>query len=362
MREIKDIKINKVPSPTWRWLSLNDYFLSNVEVPAGISSETELPLAVEVKEIPEFSAGDIKSGMGDDFNKLMKCSNAPVHLFKKTKSGAADSPVSIKLMFNDSCSEAYQAEFELVDDSSLTVVMDLETEEGASGLGAVSVRYKLGQNAKLNLIQLVHCEGDYTILDDIGGECADKANFSLIQIVIGSGKVFLGASSALEGKRSRLDTKLAYLVDGGGYLDVNYIADHLGKKTESEIGVAGVLRDSAKKVFRGTIDFKKGCAGAVGSEIEDVILMNEGVINQTIPVILCAEEDVEGSHGATIGKLPSDMLFYMTSRGMELDNIYELMARARITAVSQSIPVPEFRDKIEEILDEKAADRKEREL
>ena len=44
--------------------------------------------------------------------------------------------------------------------------------------------------------------------------------------------------------------------------------------------------------------------------------MGEDAVNQTIPLILCGEEDVQGSHGATIGRLDDELLFYLCSRGM----------------------------------------------
>ena len=77
----------------------------------------------------------------------------------------------------------------------------------------------------------------------------------------------------------------------------------------------------------GTIDFKNGCAGAKGAEIEEVILRDDGVLNKTIPVILCAEEDVEGSHGATIGRLDEDLIFYMQTRGFEEEEVYRLISK-----------------------------------
>lgn len=121
-------------------------------------------------------------------------------------------------------------------------------------------------------------------------------------------------------------------------LDMNYVALHEGKKSVSEIKTDGVLHENSKKLFRGTIDFKKGAAGAVGNEKEDVLLLDDDVVNQTIPLILCAEEDVEGNHGATIGKLDDDMVFYLESRGMELPKIYKMMAKARIDAVLRLVP------------------------
>ena len=119
---------------------------------------------------------------------------------------------------------------------------------------------------------------------------------------------------------------------------MNYVALHEGKKSVSEIRTDGVLNENARKLFRGTIDFKNGAAGAVGNEKEDVLLLDDNVVNQTIPLILCAEEDVEGNHGATIGKLDEDLVFYLESRGMALAEIYRMMAKARIDAVLRFVP------------------------
>ena len=86
-----------------------------------------------------------------------------------------------------------------------------------------------------------------------------------------------------------------------------------------------MLSDRAFKLFRGTIDFKAGSVGAEGEETEDVLLMGEDAVNQTIPLILCGEEDVQGSHGATIGRLDDELLFYLCSNKM--------ITRARLDAV-----------------------------
>ena len=99
----------------------------------------------------------------------------------------------------------------------------------------------------------------------------------------------------------------------------------------------GVLGDEAEKVFRGTIDFKNGAVGAKGAENEEVLLMDEKVRNKTVPLILCAEEDVEGSHGASIGRIDEGQVFYMESRGIPREKIYELMARAKLAQVAAKI-------------------------
>ena len=113
----------------------------------------------------------------------------------------------------------------------------------------------------------------------------------------------------------------------------------------------GILKGNAKKLFRGTIDFITGCAGAKGAESEDVLLIDEGVENQTIPLILCGEEDVEGSHGATIGRLDEQMLFYLASRGFDSEEAKRLVARARVDALCAKIPSEEIQKEIQMMLD-----------
>lgn len=78
--------------------------------------------------------------------------------------------------------------------------------------------------------------------------------------------------------------------------------------------------------------------------------MSNDVVNQTIPLILCAEEDVEGNHGATIGKLDDELLFYLESRGMNKEQIYEMMAMAKVDAVCRKIPDASTQAKVQKFL------------
>jgi hypothetical protein len=58
--------------------------------------------------------------------------------------------------------------------------------------------------------------------------------------------------------------------------------------------VSGVLDGHAEKALRATIDLRHGCKGSHGRETESVILAGDDVVNKTLPVILCDEDDVAG--------------------------------------------------------------------
>ena len=243
--------------------------------------------------------------------------------------------------------------------SNMTVIMDMAAERNGApdrtgttagenpaavsqsehtGLSAVQTKLILEKDAKVTLVQIIRNDNAKTVLNDIGAKVADGAKFSVIHLFLSGGHVYNGCKADLVGKKSTFTADIAYTVGNDAVLDMNYVALHEGKKSVSEIKTDGVLHENSKKLFRGTIDFKKGAAGAVGNEKEDVLLLDDDVVNQTIPLILCAEEDVEGNHGATIGKLDDDMVFYLESRGMELPKIYKMMAKARIDAVLRLVP------------------------
>ena len=95
---------------------------------------------------------------------------------------------------------------------------------------------------------------------------------------------------------------------------------------------------------RADVDF----VASVGNESEDVLLLSEEVRNQSVPVILCSEEDVVGNHGASIGRPDEDMLFYMETRGVDEETACEMLAQAKIDSVIRKIPDASIRDMLQE--------------
>ena len=61
-----------------------------------------------------------------------------------------------------------------------------------------------------------------------------------------------------------------------------------------------------------------------------MLILGDDVVNKTVPLILCAEENVEGTHGATIGELDADTMFYFESRGIDRETAERIMAYAAV--------------------------------
>lgn len=343
MEQEFNMTINELPAKTWNWLHMNDTQLENIQIPEE-KPLTDEKWKADNEALPIFR--EIPSGMGKDMDALIRESGAVTRVYKTQAGEKIKDPVKLTLDYTESACEISAFGIWAGEDSEVTVIMDYTSQRSAAGQAVVQTKILAEKNAKVRLVQIERLGNKFTLLNDIGALCREGADVEVLQLVLGGENTYLGCKAELLGKGSQLSAETGYLVENDGVLDMNYVAEHRGQKTTSDMRAAGVLRDQAKKLYRGTIDFKKGAKGAVGNEKEDVLLLDEEVVNRTIPLILCAEEDVEGNHGATIGKLDDELLFYLETRGLTKEEVYEMMAQARIDEISRKIPDRETRKKI----------------
>lgn len=249
-------------------------------------------------------------------------------------------PVRIDL----SDSKEYDIILSANEGDSLTVI-----EYNTGDSSSVSTRVKAKSGSRVKLIQVIEAAGQ--TVNNVSAEVLDNASFEYVLLTLSGADTLCEIKADLAGRGAGFDANIGYKVSNEDKLDINLLASHKGKKTVSNIAVSGVLSNKADKTFKGTIDFLNGAVGAVGAEKEEVLLLDESVINKTVPLILCAEEDVEGSHGASIGRIDEKQVFYMQSRGLDEQRIYELMANAKITRLLKYIDDEQTLLKINNALD-----------
>ena len=221
--------------------------------------------------------------------------------------------------------------------SSLTVWMGISSAKEAEGSLTLTTRIKAQAHSNVRLVQVQLLGAGYRFLNDVQAECEKGARVELLQLFLGGGKTWAAFRSGLNGPESSVSVQLGYWLRAAQRLDMNYVTLHKEKKTKSDLLAKGVLDGRAFKLFRGTIDFQKGSSGSEGAETEEVLMLGEDAVNQTIPLILCGEEDVQGNHGATIGEADEDVLFYLASRGIGKAAAIGLLARMQIEKLRTQI-------------------------
>ena len=169
-----------------------------------------------------------------------------------------------------------------------------------------------------------------------------------MRIELGGCVVACGARTLLNHNKCEYDLDAVYFGHGNDVLDFNDVSVHTGRDTLCEMHTAGVLTGSADKILRGTVDFQRGAKRGVGHESEDVLLFSPNARNRTAPLILCGEEEVEGQHAASVGRLDENKLYYLRSRGLSEAQARRLMVDARFAPAIDKIPLESLQDEVRE--------------
>ncbi len=377
-----NMRVNVLPVYTYNFLHVNDSTINSSDIKIdnfSTPSANSLPNGVELKKDVSFEeAGSIfrenkdrimistgvlgepngdtsgrddgqalRTGMGIDVDKLMIELGVKTDVFTVSENTKVSEPIILHYDMADGEGSLSAQVVHACKNSEVTVIMDYNSDKDASGFLGVSTRLLAEEGARITLVKTQLLGKEFLHFDDIGAACFDKGEVKLISLELGGKQNWNGCYTNLVGKESAFNCDMGYLCRDDHSLDLNYVADHRGKKTNALMQFKGVLMEEAQKTLRFTIDFKNGSAGSAGDEQEDTLLLSPDVVNRTMPIILCQEEDVDGRHGATIGQLGEDLLFYMQSRGIDEEEAKRIMIKARLESVSRLIPDDELSQKVQ---------------
>ena len=345
-----DMILNSLPSRTWNRLGINESTVSIEDTCNSFTPQTDwnnsavhwLPKAGQAQNWPEMA-----TGMGKDMSSFTQ--NTPADVIEADPGAQVSDPVLLHYSYQNHEKSVSRLHIHAGKESSVSVILFLESAgRGDDGISAIQTEMYAEEGAQIHLFVIQLLGSHVLCFNDIGGICEKNASIELTKLELGSGKNYSGAMIDLKGRESNFSADVGYHVRENQLLDMNYVTIHHGVKSNSLMEFSGTLEEGAHKAFRGTIDLQKGCQGAKGTENENVLLLGDKMVNQTIPLILCKEEDVEGNHGASIGRLDDKVLFYLGSRGMDEKSAQQLIAHSRIEAICDKIPDEKIRSAVQD--------------
>lgn len=383
-----------MPAPTWSWLKMNDVTIQipddlerncQVEIEAGdtldnttsfegsvaalqeridsartdkpaderamITAATGADRGAEELDIPALStyehraalseiacdiANDFETGVGADMRAYLNFLAGGTAVLATEEGEEAEATIRVTTHEG----EASGASIDIVaaPNSTFSIALSLDSDADAPAFMGSTMRVFAGAGARVDITVHLTASDTVTCVEDSGFVLDKDARVSVRHVVLGGGFTATGLAADLRGDRSRIDVDTSYLASGTQQRDFNYIIRHRGRKTVSNMDANGVLTGTSKKCLRGTIDLIHGAKGAEGNERETVLLASKGVDNKTVPNILCDEDDVAGNHGATIGHVRPDQLFYAACRGLSQEQTEALFLSAKLEDAALQAP------------------------
>lgn len=223
-----------------------------------------------------------------------------------------------------------------------------------AGEGQVQVKVEKGGFLKLTTVQLLPVDAQGA--SSVQVELADTAELEAVAVEAGSAKAVAKMEVNLAGNESKANVYVLYFGHGASQLDMNYVLVQQGRSTEANLHVYGALLGEANKIFRGTLDFRHGSKGSKGYEKEEVVVLSSKVRNRSVPLMLSAEDAVEGHHAVSIGKIDENKLFYLMSRGLDMQEARRLVVEAAFNPVLDRIEDKDLYQELDEYIKEGLAD------
>ena len=335
----------------------NNYKINNIELQLNMPNKIEdfngLTISGDTSNFQisnNVSKNPLKYGNGKELeNQIFEKANQNIKI-EETKTGC------LYLDFNineDNSNLVENIEIDANTKSKTTIYIKYMSDDNFDCYHNGIIRVNAKSNSKTNIV-IINMLNDFsTNLLSIENNLEESSVVNYTIVDFGGKTSVTNYYSKLDRNGAKANINTIYLGKDEQVFDINYIAELFGENTETKIEVQGALKHEAKKNFKGTIDFKKGCKKAKGDENEFCMLLSDKAKSKALPMLLCTEEDVEGNHSTAAGKIEDDKLFYIMSRGLSEKDAMKLIVKAKFNKILENIKDENLKQEIVNEIDKR---------
>jgi len=224
---------------------------------------------------------------------------------------------------------------------------------GDVGLSAGVVEVIVGEEARLTQITLQEYQGD---LFDLNTQRALlQRDARLDWLVIGLGDVVTKSNIEVAMQGPGAETQMLGILWGYDHQHTDYhtLQDHQAPNCTSDLLYKGALIDEAQSVFSGRIRVEKGAHRTDSYQANRTVILSDHASAYPSPNLEIEANDVRCTHGASVGKVDADQLFYLMSRGLSRELATKMIVEGFFEEVLQREPAGAVRDNLRELITRK---------
>jgi len=183
---------------------------------------------------------------------------------------------------------------------------------------------------------------------------ADRdSTLNTLNISLGASLSRLDLNAQLRGAGSSSEMLGLYFGEDDQHFDHNTGQDHVAPHTRSDLLFKGALDGAARGVFRGIIRVHKGAQRTDAYQTNRNLLLSETARADSLPNLEIEADDVRCSHGATVGQLDPESLFYLMSRGLSREQAERLVVMGFLGEVLSRLPLGGVVEKVTRCIQER---------
>jgi Fe-S cluster assembly protein SufD len=208
----------------------------------------------------------------------------------------------------------------------------------------------LRRSARLDHVRVQNEDAGATLLTRSDVVLGSEADYRRIDLELGANLSRHELNVALQGNAARLSASGVLLADGRRHIDTRLAIDHIARDTACELTWRGLGADRGRVVFHGGITIRAGADGTAAHLSNKNLLLSANAEIDTQPVLEIHADEVQASHGATVGQLDDTALFYLRSRGVPEHEARTLLTLAFCRVVLDGIEDAQLRERIDAVL------------
>jgi Fe-S cluster assembly protein SufD len=194
----------------------------------------------------------------------------------------------------------------------------LPAEGGAADAPLVhrTLEWLVGDGARLTLVQLQDLPGGATGTTTARARLGRGAAMDVVFTAFGGAAVKSDFTAELSGEGARAEIMGVVFGAGRQQFDHHAVLEHLAPRTASRLNLRVALRDRSKSAFTGMLRIAHEAVHSEAYQENRNLLLHETANAVSIPELEILTDEVQASHGATVGPIDEDQLFYLAARGL----------------------------------------------
>lgn len=185
------------------------------------------------------------------------------------------------------------------------------------------------------------------------GEVQEKAELHWNDIVLGGKYQRMQTKTELIGRQAAVQDKVAFFGSGEQQFELSTEAWHQHSHTNSSLLTVGALDEKAKVLILGKIKVNPGSSKCQGKQRAETLLLGKETEAQALPTLEIENNDVHCVHGAAIGPINQEQLFYLQSKGFSEEQARQAIVEGFLGRVVETISDEEMKNKITSLITDK---------
>ena len=170
-------------------------------------------------------------------------------------------------------------------------------------------------------------------------------------MTLGGALVRTEMDARLNGPNAVAHLNAVQLLDGTQHADFTSVVRHAAPHCSSRQTVKNVLNGRSRGVFQGRIEVARDAQKTDGYQMNQALLLSPDAEIDTKPELEIYADDVKCSHGATVGELDAEQLFYLRSRGVPESDARSILVRAFLIEALDAVAYDAIRALLEQKID-----------